>query len=911
MPKKIQHGGMKTIVQTEANCNAHATARCIYRLFKYLVDEKAIHRDTLNITLTKEQKGSYGEYVKYKNKPSGDSTKRPYEGIEEVESNQLELYNSLVPILTYNYYVLELLYNENYHKIEMINNKSIAYIGKLVKVKYLNTDETYEYREVNTTIHKNFATDVIINEIVKSQMFNSMKENKLNENNLKENKLNENNLKEKKLNKNKSNCKTDIDCVKEEFKKFYQYMNLIPDGYYMKKSSYKYSGDINNVNCEWIKPLIGILKKHNAFGLLGYKTVDLSHAVAISSIVKVIDKDEYTIRYKNSWGVKFGDEGIDEMVITNDTKYLEYYNIVVWTCEKSTNFENEVEKLRTTTKELFQEAKKNNHEYANANMYIPRTFIFVNEDFRTKFFKKPSDENEYQKYKKGNMTYFINKLTDHMKNYIIDDGNENHQLIKQEFKNKFDDFKKNPIPDELSSYLWENIKVKDKNVEDTNFIEYIQKLFYEKYEPKDLYEYEEFFSAPNMYWNDKKIENNNKVIHEFRNKIDEIVNQKREKYILSNYINYYFGKTKNFLDVLIPKKNNLADYVAYIKDPVSYMSTKIDNYIKEKKIQSISEYYQKPLIYPQNLISIINKINPEKNKDGSEKINEDVSGKINEDGSEKNNKGGFKKIKEEPLELKNAISDIRKVPEVKVDTINAYLNIIDNQINLSDNAQKDLGDYIIKINNFDNKKAEQYIEENKELGKKKEELKKKKEELGMQKQELRKNLMEFMDTKNVTIVYNYIDKLYSDDKNSNKKIKTVLDKEILNTVIYDCFKNNSSSDKNIGNIVQKKFVLSNKELVNELNTHLNEIQNYYNNYKTDLINEGYITENFIGMDMSQIVLTLHNDVVKNLNSSTQGGKRKSKKAKKSRKTKKSQKTKKAKKSRKKKTRKRNRKTRRH
>ena len=407
---------MKTIVQTEANCNAHATARCIYRLFKYLVDKGLIDKELikkLNITLTEEQKRSYVNYVEYKKNPSG--TNSQYDKIEDVESNQLELYNSLVPILTYNYYVLELLYNENYRKIEMINNKSIAYIGKLVKDNYSEPGEKYEYREVNTTDHKNFATDNIIDEILKSQIFKSMKANKLNENNLKEKKLNENILKEKKLNENKSNCNTDKDCVNEKFENFYQYMRLIPNGYYMKKSSYKYSGDITNVkniNCKWIEPLIKILNKPNAFGLLGYKTDDISHAVAISSIDKVKDEDKYIIRYKNSWGVEFGNDGIDEMVITNETDFLEYYNIVVWTCEKE-SFDNEVKKLRTTTKNLFYKAKENNHEYAY--MYIPDTFIFMNEDFRTNFFKKPSDESEeYKEYKNGNMTYFIKKLTDHM-----------------------------------------------------------------------------------------------------------------------------------------------------------------------------------------------------------------------------------------------------------------------------------------------------------------------------------------------------------------------------------------------------------------------------------------------------------------------------------------------------------------
>jgi hypothetical protein len=175
-------------------------------------------------------------------------------------------------------------------------------------------------------------------------------------------------------------------------------------------------------------------------------------------------------------------------------------------------------------------------------------------------------------------------------------------------------------------------------------------------------------------------------------------------------------------------------------------------------------------------------------------------------------------------------------------------------------------------------------------------------------------LIDFMSTKNFTILYNYFVNLDDNITDFNKKK--------LNKVIFDCFSNsNNSSDKteeNFWKMIRPKFTFENQ---NDLNNHINEINQHYYNYKDKLV-KNYIKnmknmenmEKFIGMDMSEIVLKLHDTVVNNLNSPTQGGKRKSrksKKAKKAKKAKKSQKTKKAKKSRKKNTKKINRKTRRH
>jgi hypothetical protein len=63
--QRVFLGGLPTVSQGDVpNCMAHATSRCIYRLFKLLVKRGKIEKERLNIVLSGEQRNSYGDYMK-------------------------------------------------------------------------------------------------------------------------------------------------------------------------------------------------------------------------------------------------------------------------------------------------------------------------------------------------------------------------------------------------------------------------------------------------------------------------------------------------------------------------------------------------------------------------------------------------------------------------------------------------------------------------------------------------------------------------------------------------------------------------------------------------------------------------------------------------------------------------------
>jgi hypothetical protein len=240
-----------------------------------------------------------------------------YESMLQIQKYQKDIYFTLLPILTYYKYILKK--NDEIIKIQMVDKNELTISNDINKMEITEEDKYQIIDNNNNEITKEYFYE--LNEVYFNQ------------------KLNDKNEDEKKTHLNK------------QISNFKKLISLIPKKYILRKHYY------NNID-SYIEDKNE--KQNRLFGVFSL-SVDLankiintnhasSHAVTIESIEK--NKEGYHLCYKNSWGVKFGDEGRDNLEIKKSEldDYYTRYLIDAWVLEEKNDendkIENAIEKAK-------------------------------------------------------------------------------------------------------------------------------------------------------------------------------------------------------------------------------------------------------------------------------------------------------------------------------------------------------------------------------------------------------------------------------------------------------------------------------------------------------------------------------------------------------------------------------------
>ena len=234
-----------------------------------------------------------------------------YESMLQIQKYQKDIYFTLLPILTYYEYILKKDEKITIHEFDLtisndINKMDITEEDKNTIININNDEYFYE-----------------LNKVYFNKIFEDENENE----------------KKKYLN--------------DQIDRFKKLISLIPEQYILRKQYYKnidsYIEDEKKEEKQ--NRLFGVFSLSNDLVKKKINTNDKSnHAVIIESIEKI--NEGYKLCYKNSWGVKFGDEGLDNLEIKNSelTDYYTRYLIEAWVLEDKNEKNVKIEKAIETAK---------------------------------------------------------------------------------------------------------------------------------------------------------------------------------------------------------------------------------------------------------------------------------------------------------------------------------------------------------------------------------------------------------------------------------------------------------------------------------------------------------------------------------------------------------------------------------
>lgn len=252
-----------------------------------------------------------------------------YNKIIEIEKNQENIYNILLPIFTYDTHILQ-FFPSFYTNIESIYTKNDT-------IDNLNTDDpNYKYRSHTTD---EYYTEDEKEEIIEHPFFSSFNNIKTTDND------NDNDHKQ---------------LLNKQIENYINLMKFIPEEYLIKKQHFKIKINKNTKepidNPIWITNYIHHKKIYKSCveSIFGHEIKDENqkqqlHAVAITTdennetgIIKD-DNNIFTVTFKHSNSLKYGYEGKDTIEITPSI----YNRIISYTIYKYTE-ENENEKGDST-----------------------------------------------------------------------------------------------------------------------------------------------------------------------------------------------------------------------------------------------------------------------------------------------------------------------------------------------------------------------------------------------------------------------------------------------------------------------------------------------------------------------------------------------------------------------------------
>lgn len=248
-----------------------------------------------------------------------------YNKIIEIEKNQENIYNILLPIFTYDTHILQ-FFPSFYTNIESIYTKNDT-------IDNLNPDDpNYKYRSHTTD---KYYTEDEKEEIIEHPFFSSFNNIKTTDND------NDNDHKQ---------------LLNKQIENYINLMKFIPEGYLIKKQHFKREKQDQIDNPIWITNYIHHKKiyKSRVESIFGHEIKDENqkqqfHAVAITTdennetgIIKD-DNNIFTVTFKHSNSLKYGYEGKDTIEITPSI----YNRIISYTIYKYTE-ENENEKGDST-----------------------------------------------------------------------------------------------------------------------------------------------------------------------------------------------------------------------------------------------------------------------------------------------------------------------------------------------------------------------------------------------------------------------------------------------------------------------------------------------------------------------------------------------------------------------------------
>lgn len=293
----------------------------------YETNDYDYFEDTSRVTLFQTSNNDFNNiitiYNTYNEKNPLYIDKLMYNDIIEIEKNQENIYNILLPIFTYDTHILQ-FFPSFYTNIESIYTENDT-------IDNLNTDDpNYKYRSHRTDW---YYTKEEQNEIIEHPFFSSF-----------------NNI------KTIDNDNDHKQLLKQQIGNYINLMTFIPKRYLIKKQHFKREKQDPIDNPIWITNYIHHKKiyKSSVESIFGHEIKDENqkqqfHAVAITTdennetgIIKD-DNNIFTVTFKHSNSLKYGYEGKDTIEITPSI----YNRIISYTIYEYTE-ENENEKGDST-----------------------------------------------------------------------------------------------------------------------------------------------------------------------------------------------------------------------------------------------------------------------------------------------------------------------------------------------------------------------------------------------------------------------------------------------------------------------------------------------------------------------------------------------------------------------------------
>ena len=246
-------------------------------------------------------------------------THEQYKEMLKVQTDQKDVYFTLLPILMYSHYI--------------VNNSTFYYNNCKYEVTNLppKCEFKYDLKDVSTLLKEK-------DNIIKNKEY-FIKANKT---------YFPNDFIE-----SESESQTNYtEYLEKQIAKYEELMKFIPDDKVIKKWNYNYN---NSIGIESIEKYLKDKKEkdNKLFGIFGFSSDMLKkiknqdsnnnygHAVAIEKIEKKEQVDNqpiYELTYKNSWGIKYADDGREKIEINkedmeNINKFLDTTTITAWSLE--------------------------------------------------------------------------------------------------------------------------------------------------------------------------------------------------------------------------------------------------------------------------------------------------------------------------------------------------------------------------------------------------------------------------------------------------------------------------------------------------------------------------------------------------------------------------------------------------